>query len=102
MKLFTNNFCFCCCSRKIEWTTEHDIIFFREIIAFDLYQYKPGSKERRQCLDRTAEILSSIEELCGSFRRAASLVEDTPNLKRIKIKRSNGFFTCAFFLSHRG
>ena len=46
----------------MEWTTEHDMLFCREVIAFDLYQYKPGSKERGQCLDRIAESLNSIEE----------------------------------------
>ena len=46
----------------MEWTKEHDMLFCREVIAFDLYQYKPGSKERGQCLDRIAESLNSIEE----------------------------------------
>ena len=58
--LFANNFCFLCFSRKIEWTTEHDMLFCREIIAFDLCHYKPGSKERGQCLDRIAERLISL------------------------------------------
>ena len=46
----------------MEWTTEHDMFFCREVIAFDLYQYKPGSKEKGQCLDRIVESLNSIEE----------------------------------------
>ena len=62
MKLFANNFCFLCCSRKMEWTTEHGMLFCREIIAFDLCQYKPGSKETGQCLDSIAERLDSTEE----------------------------------------
>ena len=33
----------------MEWTTEHDMIFCREVIAFDLYHYKLGSQERGQC-----------------------------------------------------
>ena len=35
---------------------------FREVVAFDLYQYKPGSKERGQCLDRISESLNSFKE----------------------------------------
>ena len=46
----------------MEWTTQHDILFCREEIAFDVYRYKPGSKERGRCLDRIAESLNSIEE----------------------------------------
>ena len=34
------------------------------MLAFDLYQYKPGSKERGHCLDINAKSLSSIEEPC--------------------------------------
>ena len=41
-------------------TMEHDVLFCRELIAFDLYQYKSGSKERGQCLDRISESLNSI------------------------------------------
>ena len=46
----------------MEWTTEHDILFCREVIAFDLYQYKPGSKERGQCLNKIVESPYSTEE----------------------------------------
>ena len=46
----------------MDWTTEHDMFFCREVIGFDLYQYKPGSKEKGQCLDRTVESLNSTEE----------------------------------------
>ena len=45
----------------MEWTVEHDVLFCREVIAFDLYHYKSGSKERGQCLDRISESLNSIE-----------------------------------------
>ena len=38
------------------------MLFYREVIAFDLYQYKPRPKERGQCFDRIAESLSSIED----------------------------------------
>lgn len=48
----------------MEWTTEHDMLFCRKVIAFDLYQYKPGSKERRQFLDRIKESLDSTKETC--------------------------------------
>ena len=48
--------------RKMEWTDEHDIIMCREIVAFDIYQFRSGSKERGQVLDRIAEVLNAITE----------------------------------------
>ena len=39
---------------------EHDVLFCRELIAFHLYQYKSGSQERVQYLDRISENLNSI------------------------------------------
>lgn len=38
------------------------MLFYREVIAFDLYQHKPRPKERGQCFDRIAESLNSIED----------------------------------------
>ena len=38
------------------------MVFCREVMAFELYEYKPGSKERGPCIDRIAESLNSIEE----------------------------------------
>ena len=46
----------------MEWNDEHDILFCREVIAFDLCVHKPGSKERGQCLDRIAESLNNIPQ----------------------------------------
>ena len=31
--------------RKMEWTDQHDVLFCREVIGFDLFTHKPGSKE---------------------------------------------------------
>ena len=38
------------------------MVFCREVMAFELYEYKPGSEERGPCIDRIAESLNSIEE----------------------------------------
>ena len=50
------------CAPEMESTIEHDMLFCSEVIAFDLYQYKPGSKELAQCLARIAESFNSTEE----------------------------------------
>ena len=47
----------------MDWTNDHDIIFCREIIAHDLYQYKQGSREQNgACLDKIALILNELDE----------------------------------------
>ena len=46
----------------MDWTNDHDIIFCREIIAHDLYQYKQGSREHGACLDKIALILNELDE----------------------------------------
>ena len=45
------------------WTPDHEIIFLREVILYDLYQHKEGPRERGLCLDRIAESLNQIETL---------------------------------------
>ena len=44
----------------MEWTSQHDTMFCREVIAFEIFSNKPGSKERGHCLDRIAESLIAI------------------------------------------
>lgn len=63
MKLFTNNFSFCGYSRKMEWTTEHEIFFSSKVIAFRLHQYKPTSKERGQRLNRIEKVTIILRNL---------------------------------------
>ena len=42
------------------WIEDHEILFCREVRLCNLYQYKDGSTERGQCLDRIAESLSAV------------------------------------------
>ena len=42
------------------WTEDHEGAFYREVRLRDLYQYKDGSSERGQCLDRIAESLNAL------------------------------------------
>ena len=49
--------------RKMEWTDQHDVLFCRVVIAFELFTRKPGSKERGQCYDRIAESLSAVKDV---------------------------------------
>ena len=47
----------------MEWTDQHDVLFCRVVIAFELFTRKPGSKERGQCYDRIAESLSAVKDV---------------------------------------
>ena len=47
----------------MEWTAQHDVLFCRVVIAFELFTRKPGSKERGQCHDRIAESLSAVKDV---------------------------------------
>ena len=47
--------------RKMDWTNEHDILLCREVVVNDPYEFKTGSRERGQCLDKIADILNAIQ-----------------------------------------
>ena len=47
--------------RKMDWTNEHDMLLCREVIVNDPYEFKTGSRERGQCLDKIADILNAIQ-----------------------------------------
>ena len=42
------------------WSEEHELMLCREAVLHEMYQHKEDSRERGQCLDRTAESLNSV------------------------------------------
>ena len=46
----------------MDWTREHDILFCREVIAHNMYQFKQGFRERGVCLEKIAVALNGLEE----------------------------------------
>ena len=46
----------------MKWTGEHDLMLGREIVLFELWKYKAGSRERGQCLDRIADESEPIKK----------------------------------------
>ena len=54
--------------RKMEWTDQHDVLFCREVIAFELFTQKSGSKERGQCYDRIADVYFKVDQRALSDR----------------------------------
>ena len=47
----------------MDWTVDHDIMFCREVVAHDLFQFKPSSKERGSCLEKIAKLLNSVTSI---------------------------------------
>ena len=58
----------------MKWSGEHDVMLGREIMLFELWKYKAGSRERGQCLDRIAESLNHLER--PSFSVSQKSVRD--------------------------
>ncbi|XP_067047924.1 caldesmon-like [Acropora muricata] len=59
---------------QMKWSGEHDVMLGREIMLFELWKYKAGSRERGQCLDRIAESLNHLER--PSFSVSQKSVRD--------------------------
>ena len=46
----------------MSWSTEHDVLFGRELLVNNPFQHKAGSRERGQCWDLIAGILNSLDQ----------------------------------------
>ena len=51
-------------SKRMKSTKDHDIIFLRELLLFEPWNYKYGSKERGNCWER---ISASLNQVTGIF-----------------------------------
>ena len=49
--------------RRMAWTDQHNVLFCREVVAFDLFTHKPGAKEHGQCYDQIKEILNAVKDV---------------------------------------
>ena len=63
-------------SKRMEWkwTKDHDIIFLRELLLFEPWNYKYGSKERGNCWERISESLNQLTDI--SFKVTQRSVQD--------------------------
>ena len=74
---------------------ENEVLFCREVRLRDLYQYKDGSRERGQCLDRIAESANAVPTLWFKVNQRAlrdklnNLLKDYMS-KRNKEERDTG------------
>lgn len=53
-----------CRTSQMKWTSSHDVLLGREILLFELWKFRAGSRERGQCLDRIADSLNELQDPC--------------------------------------
>ena len=72
----------------MRWTQNHDICLLREMLLFEPWNCKHGSKERGQCWDRISEALNQIEK--PKFKVTQRAVQDRYSVleKAFKSKRN--------------
>ena len=59
-------------SKRLKWTKDHDIIFLRELLLFEPWNYKYGSKERGNCWERISESLNQLTDSFQSYTKIRS------------------------------
>ena len=69
----------------MKWSGEHDVMLGREIMLFELWKYKAGSRERGQCLNRIAESLNHLER--PSFSVSQKSVRDRLKISERDFKK---------------
>ena len=65
--LFSSHF-----GKRMKWTKDHDIIFLRELLLFEPWNYKYGSKERGNCWERISESLNQLTDMPFKVRKNRS------------------------------
>ena len=82
------------------WTEDHEVLFCRVVKLHDLYQYKDGSRECGQCLDRIAESLNAVPTLWFKVDQRA-LQDKLNKLLKDYISKRNKEGDTGISLEHR-
>ena len=73
----------------MKWTKEHDVLLGKEVMLFELWKYKLGSRERGNCLDRIAESLNQLQK--PFFNVSQMSIRDRLKLLERDFKRKDRF-----------
>ena len=73
----------------MKWTKEHDVLLGKEVMLFELWKYKLGSRERGNCLDRIAESLNQLQE--PFFNVSQKSIRDRLKILENNFKRKDRF-----------
>ena len=79
----------CYFRNSMKWTKEHDVLLGKEVMLFELWKYKLGSRERGNCLDRIAESLNQLQK--PFFNVSQKTIRDTLRLQERDFKRKDRF-----------
>ena len=70
----------------MEWTDDHDILLFHEMIARELFQFKKGSPNRGKIWESIQERLKKLDHPKFTIKVNRG-VRDRWNLLQVKLKR---------------
>ena len=54
-------------SQQMRWTSEHDVIFLREVLVHEPWKQKYGSQERGKVWEKIAESLNGLNTVCELY-----------------------------------
>ena len=80
---------------KMKWSLQHDTIFGRELLSWELWKYRSGTRERGNCLDEICKILNNIKEpqFCVSqkgLRDRLKILERDSKARKREAERGSG------------
>ena len=84
----------------MEWTNQHDVLFSRGVIAFDLLTHKPVSKEPGQCYYLIAESLNAVKYVYFNVDQGAWRGRTKELLKLLASKRNREEKTSGVEVEH--
>ena len=54
-------------SQQMRWTSEHDVMFLREVLVHEPWKQKYGSQERGKVWEKIAESLNGLNTVCELY-----------------------------------
>ena len=78
-----------------KWSAKHDTVFGPEILSCELWKYRPGTRERGNCLNEIWEVLNDIKGLqfCvsqKSLRDSLKILERDSKARKREAERGSG------------
>ena len=73
----------------MKWTKEHNVLLGKEVMLFELWKYKLGSRERGNCLNGIAESLNQLQEPLFSVSQKS--IRDRLKILERDFKRKDQF-----------
>ena len=80
---------------KMKWSVKHDTVFGRELLSWELWKYRAGTRERGNCLEEICKILNSIKEpqfsvSQKSLRDRLKILERDSKARKREAERGSG------------